>query len=322
MRTKPIHKQQTVHTYYVWFLLALIAAVASAPHGILIKTVASQIDGNLLNALRMTVAVIVCLPMMIRDRRKVFNNNKAAKNMLIASISMAVAVFSFTFSLKYAPASYVAILQLLSPLVLAMYSVIIFKEKISVWAITGVLLGLSGAAILIGVPYFAIHAWSGLLYPTATILMLFNALMYPLYTIHVRKMNDAQKIPMFSILGYVYLFVMVFSLAAWVGRGAKIPAEFNWHIVVVITFSGLIVSGIARAAQIWSYEKIGAVPIVVLSYLEVFLAILLPVIYLAESLTSYMVLGGVLIVLGIVLAEWRKFVPVGPGKTRRRNPTS
>lgn len=309
MQTKPKHKQKTTHSYYIWFLLALIAAIASSPHGVLIKSIASQIDGNLLNVLRMAVAVIVCLPMMIRDRRKVFNDKKATKNMLTASISMAVAVFTFTFSLKYAPASYVAILQLLAPLMLVIYSAMIFKEKVSIWAITGILLGISGATILIGVPYFTNYAGSGMIYPTATILMLFNALMYPLYTIHVRKMNGSQKIPMFSILGYVYLFVMVLSLVAWVGRGARLPAELSWHIWVVVMFSGLIVSGIARAAQIWSYEKIGAVPIVLLTYLEVLLAILIPVVLFAERVTIYMALGGLLIVLGILLAEWRRLVP-------------
>ena len=72
-------------------------------------------------------------------------------------------------------------------------------------------------------------------------------------------------------------------------------------------FSGLVVSGIGRAMQIWSYERIGSVPIVVLTYLEVFVAILLPIFYLNEQITASTAVGGLCIFLGVVLAESHRY---------------
>lgn len=296
--------------YNFWFMVALIAAISGAPHGIILKSVTPLIDGNLLNALRMGVAAAFCIPAMFASWKLISKKRSALRSVLIASIAMALSVFSFTFSVKYAPASYVAILQLLSPIVFVVYSAKFFRERITARAVLGITCALVGAAIIVAVPFYTSgygshhHAF----YPVASLLMLINAFAYPLYTVHARKLNTEHKLPMFPILGYIYTLVMLASLVLWGATGANMPLHLNWNIIFAIMFSGLIVSGIGRAMQIWSYERIGSIPIAVLTYLEVFLAILLPVFYLHETMTKTTVLGGLFILMGMVLAEshWRR----------------
>lgn len=295
------------YKYHFWFMVALVAALIGAPHGVVLKNFAAGMDGNLLNALRMGIAALVCAPSMLIAVKVIKRNRGAFRSLMIASISMAASVFSFTFSIRYAPASYVAILQLLAPVMLAVYSARFFHEKLTLKAVLGIGCAFLGAVVIISVPFYAVQTTSHAFYPIATFLMLLNAVTYPLYTVHVRKMNTDYKIPMFSILGYVYSFVTIVSLLLWAGTGAKLPGQFTTGMLFAVLFSGLLVSGIGRAMQIWSYERIGSVPIVVLTYLEVFVAILLPLFYLGEQMTASTIVGGIFIFLGVVLAESHRY---------------
>ena len=67
------------------------------------------------------------------------------------------------------------------------------------------------------------------------------------------------------------------------------------------TYSGVGVMLLIRWASTAAYSHIGGVMMGAFNYVEVFLAILLPVFILGEKLSLSMVIGGVLIVAGVYL---------------------
>ena len=292
---------------HFWFFVAVAAAFTAAPHGIAIKQATSAMDVSLVNFFRMTVAIVPCIPVMLQLRLRQKIRKKAIWLLLLASVALAASIYTYSLAIIYSTASYVAILQLLAPIAFVLYSIRYFHEKISARALWGISFAIIGAAIIVMIPYYVSSgSMHRQLYPLASLLMIVNALTYPLFTINVRTLNTKYKLSMFAILGYIYSITAFVAFTIWILTGAHRPSHISMGAVVAIVFSGLVVSGLSRALQVWSYEKVGSVVTAVLTYAEIFVAILLPVLYLGETLSLTSVLGGILILIGVIFVESHK----------------
>lgn len=266
------------------------------------KVVLNSIDPTTFNTLRSAICVLIALPFVVWYWRRL--NRQNAVFAIGAGLCTSVAVTLTTYAIQDSQASYVSILGLMSPIMLVVFSSYFFHEKVHLRTAAGVTLAALGALVAVSIPLIIGGRTSFTLYPLATALIVLACFFLPLATILLRKANES-GLPLTSTQGISAAVVMVASfVASFALHGAPInltavPAN-AW---LGIGYSAVFVIFIARVFTTASFERLGAAATSGLNYLGMIVALIIPVIFLHERLSTAMVVGGVMILLGVYLSE-------------------
>ena len=286
-----------------WFYVGLIGVLLSTANPTVIRWISDDVSMFAFNALRFGVIALLCLPFVVANLPKL--NKQALKSTLIAALSIAIAVAAYTEAIKMSQASYASIISLLSPIILVVLSVRLTHERVRMRGLIGITLAALGAMVVVVMP-IAFGQGSFTFYPLATFLAVLNAVFYPISTIYSRQANVVHKVSMPALLGITSMVVVVVNLVLWQTVDGARAVAWNNELFWAIFYSGIVVALIARAIAVFTYERIGAARIAPLTYLESIITILIPVFVLGESLSIYMILGGVLILVGTIVVEYHK----------------
>ena len=169
-------------------------------------------------------------------------------------------------------------------------------EKFSKKKAMGLLLGISGLALVTGLHSFSIH--SGTLYA------LLSSLSFALYILVSRKAS--MNIDPISVNVISFAFGIV-ALAIWlIAKGISIsPAPLSASIPSFL-YLGIGVSGIGYVTFITTIKKLGAGKASTIFLLKPAVATILAILILNESLTLYFVIGLFLTGLGSYLIAQKK----------------
>lgn len=293
-------KKTTKSKLKAWFMLGILSIVLGAPNATVIKMGMGSIEPFLFNATRFSLIALCTVPFLLYSSRKI-----TAKNIRYATyvgIYMLIAVLTFVWAIKLSQASYVAVMTLLTPIAFVILSAKLTGERIGKRAILGITIAAIGAFIIVTLPIALAQDAEFQFYPVATALILCNSISFPLAIIYSKKANQA-GLPVISILSISSLII---STSCWFGAflvGISIAEVTEKASIIPILYSGIVVALIARGLSILSYEHIGSAVSSALTYGEILLAIIIPVIFLHETLSLEIVVGGVLILLGVYITE-------------------
>jgi drug/metabolite transporter (DMT)-like permease len=287
---------------YKWFLLALLSAVIAAPNSAVLKVTVNSVDPNFFNLTRHFMIFLAVLPFLVMNFKKL--NKRGLSLSVAAGFFLATATVTYVDAIRLSEASYVSVVTLLTPVVLIIYSAKLVKEKITKKAMAGIMVSAIGATLIVLLP-IALKQQGGFdFYPMATFLSLINVFSFPLAVISMRKANE-EGVPIASVVAISSFIVAMVCLALFLVEGmpsSTIDGNF-WGAVV---FSGLVVGLLARSLNSLAYRFIGVATIGALGYLETFIAILISVFALGETLAVSTVLGGFLILAGVYIIEHHK----------------
>ena len=295
-----------------WTIIGLVGALLAAPNPMIVRSVVSDMPSLWWVFLRFVIiTLILLLPMLVELYKKrrtsspQLHSAKAFRSLLIASSTLPLALVVFCEAIAQSQASYVSIVTLVSPVVLVVLSQKLLGEKVSRRATTGLGVAFGGALLLVLAPLLIQHG-SVDFYPVATIYALLNVVLFSVGMIYMRKANEAGY-SMMTILGISSLSGAILTGAMISISGASIVTVLGLAtqpaMILPLFYSGVVVSLLARALSVVSFEHIGAAMTAGIDYFGRFLAIILPVFVLNETLSIPMVLGGSLIVFGVLIVE-------------------
>jgi len=298
IKTKTV-KQNNVS---YWLAVGLIAQLMTAPNASIMKVVLESIDPTTFNTLRAALGALIAVPFVIWYWRRINRQNFVYA--IGAGLCTAVAVTLTTYAIQSSQASYVVVMSLLSPIVLVLLSSYFFHEKVRLRAAAGVTLAALGAFVAIALPLVLGGHTTFTVYPLATSLILLASIFLPLATIMLRKANEA-GLPLTSTQGIASGVVMVASfLASFALHGAPVDVSaVPPQVWFGIIYSAVFVIFIARVFSTASFERIGSAATSGLTYLGTIVALMIPIIFLHERLSTATIIGGVLILLGVFLTE-------------------
>ena len=290
-----------------WFIVGLIGILLGAPNALVIRYVIVDEDPFLFNALRFLLIALITLPIIIRYRKSFTKSN--FKYALVAALAMSVAVTAFVWAVKLSQASYVSIFTLIVPIILIFYSARFNKEKITSRAVAGITLAAAGAMTIVVLPVTLSQNGEFIFYPAATAIIALNLLAFPAAIVALKKANEGGT-PMMPLVGFMSWVIFVVSaicvlLFTDIGQATQI-AQYDNSFIFSVLYSGIAVGLLSRVLSTKSYEHIGSAATGALGYLESLIAILLPVFILGEILSTEMVIGGILILLGLYIVEHHK----------------
>lgn len=285
---------------FKWFLIALMGAFLSAPNGMVVRLAVGEISPLEMNALRFLLVALVCLPFIRTEWRKL--NREMLVRLLRAGVYLTVAVSAFVTAVKMSQASYAAIILLLTPVMLLIYSVKWYGEKLTRRTMSGISLAAMGAVVLVALPFA--QGGGTAFYPMATLLLVLNCVTYPLAIFEFKKINESGISTMTAIGGSAAVVAALsFLMLLFADSPMVMPSAGHW---VGIVYSGLAVALLGRMCKVWSVEYIGAAITSAVMYFEVFLGIVLPIIFLHEKMSSATIIGGALVLFGVYVVESHK----------------
>lgn len=290
-----------------WILVGIIAVLLAAPNGTFIKILSDHLHPLVLNSVRYGIVALVMLPYIIAIRKRITKKN--IKYAILTGICLAIAAFSYVTAIQMSQASYVSIIGLLLPIMFVIYSVFITKEKVHRRSVAGITLAALGAFTIVALPILITQGDSFVFEPVATLFALADCIFFPLAIIFSRKANE-QGIPIMATFGIASLIVSIASTIAvllFVGAAAYVPVISN-EIYLPIFYTAIIVTLVSYSLNVASYERIGSIASSGLTYIESLFAILIPVVFLHEHLSSALVFGAILMLAGVYLAETQHHV--------------
>lgn len=303
----------------VWIWIGLLAILSSAPNGTVIKNIYNDVSSSTFIVLKFGLMLVAFLPFLISfavKHKKILRKNIIP--LLVSATCSGLSVITFYKAIEISTASYASVIALLSPIVLVIVSSHLIRERVHSRAIAGIALAAVGGTLVVAIPAFLHGSVGSIFYPMATVLVLINCLAYPLSVVLQRKVNEqGVTISVYAAMTAVVTIFMALGVAMFNDGGlAKIVSEASnlslngWLSVFYTCF---IVTFLSRSLYVISYERVGVAAASGLSYLQSLLSIVLPMLILGEQLSAELMLGAVLIMMGIYLAESR---PHGGNKTK------
>ena len=196
-----------------------------------------------------------------------------------------------------------AIVMTINPILVILLSFFIIKESITFRKILGVLLGLSGAAILIlkgGSINFSSNHQTGNFY------VFINAFSYGLYLVFVKPLM--QKYHFITVLFYVFgfglLYVIPFGFNSLTDvKWATIPSNIYLEIAFVVVCTTVI----AYMLNSLALKQLSPTTVSIYIYLQPILAAVFAIIWGADYLDMQKIIAAVFIFLGVYLVSVRSF---------------
>jgi drug/metabolite transporter (DMT)-like permease len=299
-----VGKLKKTSSVTLWLAIGLLSALPSAPSGSIIKIVSETMDPATMVAVRYAIIALCCLPFLLRLKKSVVRRN--LRDLLLASLFMSVTAASYVASIQMGQASYSAIISLLDPILLVVFSVFLLREKISRQIMCGVLVAMFGAAIVAVAPFLSGAESSINVSLGSIIFAIISTITYPLMLIFLRRANTG-GVAMSGIAGFTAIVCMlVMTIVALAISGFGVVEQIvttpvsSWLYLIG---AALVIYLISRNIQIKAFEHVGAAAESGILYLEAILGIATPLLLLGENLTLEIVVGGLMIFTGVVISE-------------------
>ncbi|HHO59549.1 MAG TPA: DMT family transporter [Thiotrichales bacterium] len=253
-------------------------------------------------ALRMGLGLLALLA-ILHVRKLAFPWHRAARRVYYASgISLFTAMSLVYWSAQYIPSGWIAVIFGLSPVFTSLFSAFILKEHaFTAGRVTGMLLGLAGLVVVfIDSLQTAPMAWLGI------VGVVLSAMSQSLGAVVVRKLKP--DIPAISITVGSLLIAMpwfILSAAMQGGMPSTLPAQTLGAIIY------LAILGTATGFPLYYYllKNIAAERIALITLITPVTALLIGAALNAETIGVKIWLGTTLIITGLAIYEYGKYLP-------------
>ena len=251
--------------------------------------------------IRFFVACLTLIPLIIKSKEL---NLKILKSLAVVGIVGALNPIILYIALQFTQASVTPLIYAATPLLTALYVSRNKLETISQNTIKGIIIGLTGVALIIVLPLLTNNG-SQQLSLKGNLLIFVSTIGFTVYGILSKKLSEKIGASPVALTFYFCLFGLLFSLpfafnelnsgiiilskiepAHWL---AAIAAGVTGTTLFYLVYQSTVKSGGATAASLFTYLQ----PIV---------GILLPVIFLGDVITMPFIVGAALAVFGVQLA--------------------
>jgi drug/metabolite transporter (DMT)-like permease len=192
-----------------------------------------------------------------------------------------------------------SIIMVCSPIIVAILSSIIIKDKLTITKITGIALGLAGACILIlnNVSSDVKGSYVG------DILILLNASSYGLYLVLLVPLM--KKYSPITVIKWVFTFGLIYVIPFSLSQVNEISMQMPSDIIMKIGFVILFTTFFAYLLNIYGVSKLSPTIVSTYIYLQPLLTSIIAIITGREKITYIIVIACLLIFLGVYLVSKR-----------------
>lgn len=271
---------------------------------------------------RFMLAFIVMSVLILFKIIKVNYKDKPIKDLLIACIAQPVIYFIFeTYAIKYTSSSYTGLFVALIPISVSIMGIYFLKEMPSkiqwVFIVTSVL-----GVVYILLNDFTSAVGNGIILGTIFLLIaIISASIFSIYSRKISSYFSSFEITYF-MMGVAALVFNIVSLSLDILSGNLrnyFEPLLNNDVIVAVIYLGLLSSIVAYYFMNYSLSKMSASKCMVFANLATIISIIAGVIFMNEKFYYYHVIGSIMIIGGIVGANYFKTIDIKSENTKDLN---
>lgn len=204
-------------------------------------------------------------------------------------------------ALSYTQASNVSVLISIAPLITGILASRFSGEKLTNSFLLGFIISISGIFIIGLNDSFVLK-----ISPKGDLLAILGAVVWGFYSI-ITKALGSRGYNIISVTRRIFFYGMTITAFVMPALGFDITLSYftTPKFLFNLMYLGLIASAICFVTWNYAIKILGATKSSVYIYLNPLITILFSVMFLSEHITTYMVIGTVLIVTGLLISEMR-----------------
>ncbi len=196
-----------------------------------------------------------------------------------------------------------SVIMTTSPIIVLLFSFKILRDKITIKKIIGILLGMTGAIILVTYGPKAVYNAPNIRW--GNFLIFINASSYGLYLIVAKPL--LKKYHPFHLVKWMYLMGLVMVIPFGLGE----VQEANWYLIPIdalykIGFIVFFTTFLTYLFNLLALRSLKATTLSVFLYLQPLIASIYAIFMGSDNLTSIKLIAASLIFLGVYLVSYRK----------------
>ena len=298
-----------------WILFIALGIIWGTPY-LFIRIAVEDLSPAVVVFGRVMIAAAILLPIAIHQGHARSLRTHWKGILTFAAIEMCIPFGALGVAEKEISSSLTGLLIATVPLINAVVSRQLGLD--SVWdarRIIGLFVGFFGVGMLVGFDISASNYW-------AIILCLIAATGYALGPIIITKMlSDVASIGVIAwsllVAGLIYLPIVTYEVLndSWRAPGVT---EVSQDAILSVIALGVLCSAIAFVALFALIKEVGPTRTTVITYINPAVAIILGVIVLSESITTGIMIGFPLVLIGSVMATRRNVEAVSVSAAEER----
>ena len=263
------------------------------------KTALRYFDGLTLAAFRIEIAAAIFVPIyFLRRNRSALTRHDVWTLSYLGWLLCANQVF-FTVGLAYTTSGHSAMILAIGPILVLLLARAMKIEALTTAKIVGMALAFTGAVIVAAESGFDLRRSPTL---SGDLITLLGTTCFTFYAVLSKKVASKYDSIEMNAVNFFAGAIVLLPLAAW--RGAHLDwRSVPWQGWMGLLYMAALSSVAAYTLFYWALRYMEASRVAAVNYFQPVGAILVAAIFLREVPTRYLLLGGVLILLGVYLAE-------------------
>lgn len=279
---------------------AIIAAFCGSSVVIFAKLALEVFQPFTLVFIRFLIASITLLPFVKKEL-----NIATFKSLFVAALFGSLNPILLFIALQFTQASVAPLIYASVPAMTAMYLGFIKKQKISSEQIIGIALGLIGVSLIIIFPLFSKGNLSVFEIIKGNLLILGAAVGFLIYGLISKQKQKNTKASPIALTFYFSVVTLILSIPfAWHEISVKPIVVSNINSVHIL--SAISIGIIGTSLFYFSYQyalKLGSeLSAALFTYLQPVITAVFAILLLGETITTSMIIGGILAVIGAQIA--------------------
>ncbi len=282
-------------------ILAMIAGAiiwgAAIP---IFKWSMQEIPPFTLATLRFSLAALIILPFAYKKIE--IKNTDVLKLLFLGFIGITLHIGLFFVGLRLTSSINVPILNSITPILLILGSVWYLREKLKMKVVLGTIISMIGILLIVIEPLLVTGPDGSIL---GNIFIILSILCVIIYTLLLKKF--AFPYPSITIVFWTLLFGAFLFLPAFFVEAVTLHpfTHMDTKAFIGIFYGAVFSSALAYFFYNFSLEHLKANEIGIFTYIEPFITILIAIPLLGEKIYPVYVIGGLIVFLGICVAETR-----------------
>jgi len=283
----------------VYVVLMIQTLMASGTH-IVAKAVVAAVDPVVLTLTRSLIASVAMGGLLyLRGKRPSIARADYKLLLFLSFLVIPINQFCFLFGMKYTVPSHAALLYATTPILVLLFSRVFLGERLAPRKIAGVALGFVGVVIVI----FERGLTASMQYVFGNLIIFLGVNAWGLYTVFGRNLilkYGAIGASSATIIVGTMLFVPIGIVPTWNFSFENLPLS-NWF---QISYLGIVTSVFAYYLWYYAIARIEVGKVAVFTNLQPILTTILAVLVLGQSITAAFIIGGIIAISGVVVAQF------------------
>lgn len=256
-----------------------------------------------INIVRVAVSLVLFWGLFLFKRPERRIQKKDIPSFLLCALTaIALNQMLFIKGLAFTFPIHAALLTLITPILITVIAARVLKEKITIAKIIGLLLGVSGAILLITGRETSAPGDNPAL---GDVLIIFSSVAYTFYFILVKPLMA--KYSSIQVTRWIFTFgifmILPFCFKEFNEISWQVFTLKDWFFLFMIVIPGTF---LAYVFNVYGIQKLSASMAGAYIYSQPVFAIIIAMIFLKEELSFYKIMSGVLIFAGVYLSNRKK----------------